>query len=379
MFRFEQLDIWKMSIEILDELLVRGASLSISNNIAEGAGCQSNAEFIKFSGYSRRSAFEVVNMLTIFCKLEQLCKMISGFVRTLRSTLRYRFLLFAGIFPYILGAVVSYHHTGEFVLFYFLVGLAGISLVLMGVEVFNEYFDFKIGGDRVFLAHRRQKNPRHYLKIGIIAFSLAFFIAVYLSLMRGIPIMIFAITGALSALFYVAPPISFSYRGLGEIIIFLNYGPFITMGSYYLQAQKIDFIVVAASLVPGFIILSLSLINEIPDYYGDKLVGKKNIVVRLGRKKTLTLYGIVLFLGFLTSLIFILYRTNTTLYSLCSSPIAFRSWPYALCSLLFAFLLYKNFSIAKEHYETPKSFIPAIRGTIFLYTTIMSLFIISFV
>jgi hypothetical protein len=90
MFRFEELDIWKNSIEILDELL----------DIAEGAGCQGNAEFIKFLGYSRRSAFEVVNMLTIFCKrkyittvvrnkivdkLEQLCKMISGFIRTLSS------------------------------------------------------------------------------------------------------------------------------------------------------------------------------------------------------------------------------------------------------------------------------------------------------
>lgn len=117
MFRFEELDIWKNSIEVLDELLntadqlteknlyrfaeqLRGASISISNNIAEGSGCQGNAEFIKFLGYSRRSAFEVVNMLTIFCKrkyittvvrnrivdkLEQLCRMISGFIKTLGS------------------------------------------------------------------------------------------------------------------------------------------------------------------------------------------------------------------------------------------------------------------------------------------------------
>lgn len=117
MFRFEELDIWKKSIEILDELLniadqlteknlyrfaeqLRGATISISNNIAEGSGCQGKIEFIKFLGYSRRSAFEVVNMLTVFSKrkyitivvrdrtvdkLEQLCKMISGFIRTLSS------------------------------------------------------------------------------------------------------------------------------------------------------------------------------------------------------------------------------------------------------------------------------------------------------
>jgi four helix bundle protein len=117
MFRFEELDIWKKSIEILDQLLniadqltekslyrfaeqLRGAAISISNNIAEGAGCRGKSEFIKFLGYSRRSAFEVVNMLSVFYKrkyipiavrdrivnkLEQLCKMISGFIKTLSS------------------------------------------------------------------------------------------------------------------------------------------------------------------------------------------------------------------------------------------------------------------------------------------------------
>ena len=117
MFRFEELEIWKESIKILDGLLdisdhltennlyrfaeqLRGAALSISNNIAEGAGCQSNPEFIKFLGYSRRSAFEVVNMLIIFHmrdyiivsdkneklqELEELCRMVSGFIKTLSS------------------------------------------------------------------------------------------------------------------------------------------------------------------------------------------------------------------------------------------------------------------------------------------------------
>ena len=74
MFRFEELEIWKKSIRILDGLLnisdhltennlyrfaeqIRGAALSISNNIAEGAGCQGNPEFIKFLGYSKKIRF----------------------------------------------------------------------------------------------------------------------------------------------------------------------------------------------------------------------------------------------------------------------------------------------------------------------------------
>lgn len=287
---------------------------------------------------------------------------VEAVVVKLFSVIRYRFLLFAGLFPYVLGALVAFDYTGVFEPFYFLVGFLGIALVLVGVEVLNEYFDFKIGGDRVFLSPER-KIPHRYLKIGLLTFAFAFFAALYLTFMRGLPIMIFTIIGGVSAIFYLAPPIQLSYKGLGEIIIFLNYGPLITMGSYYLQARRMDFIAVTASLVPGFLILALSLINEIPDYHGDKLVGKKNIVVRLGRKRTVVLYGIMVFLCFLVLALFIVDRFSVILL------IAFLTLPIA----------YKNLLVAKRHYETPKTFVPAIRGTLLLYTVVMSLFIISFV
>ncbi len=82
-FRFEDLDIWKESIEISDVLFVyadkaeskrlyrfaeqlRGATLSISNNIAEGSGSASTKEFASFLNIARRSLFECANILYIF-------------------------------------------------------------------------------------------------------------------------------------------------------------------------------------------------------------------------------------------------------------------------------------------------------------------------
>ncbi|HOW09093.1 MAG TPA: four helix bundle protein [Bacteroidales bacterium] len=82
-FRFEQLDIWKESIEVSDKLFdfaeeadkkkyfkfaeqLRGAGLSISNNIAEGSGSFSDKEFSSFLNIARRSVFECVNILFIF-------------------------------------------------------------------------------------------------------------------------------------------------------------------------------------------------------------------------------------------------------------------------------------------------------------------------
>jgi four helix bundle protein len=83
-FRFEDLAIWKMSINIANELLdiadnleekhlfrfaeqLRAAGMSISNNIAEGSGSVSDKEFSYFLNIARRSTFENANILIIYC------------------------------------------------------------------------------------------------------------------------------------------------------------------------------------------------------------------------------------------------------------------------------------------------------------------------
>lgn len=73
------------------------------------------------------------------------------------------------------------------------------------------------------------------------------------------------------------PPIRWSYRGLGEPFIFLSYGPTMTLGSYYVQVQRIDLVAALASLIPGLLIFVLAIINKIPDFYRDK----RNIVIRI--------------------------------------------------------------------------------------------------
>ena len=115
-FRFEKLDIWKDSIEISDSLFdyadkadvkrffkfaeqLRAATMSISNNIAEGSGSFSDKEFASFLNISRRSLFECANILFIFerrkiidaserisiySKLISLSKKITNFRKTLK-------------------------------------------------------------------------------------------------------------------------------------------------------------------------------------------------------------------------------------------------------------------------------------------------------
>jgi four helix bundle protein len=114
-FRFENLEIWQISIPVGDALFdiadnleqrklyrfaeqLRGAGMSISNNIAEGTGTLSKKEFCQFLNYARRSCYECANILiviqrrgyileetkqTLFNRLDELSRKITNFQKSL--------------------------------------------------------------------------------------------------------------------------------------------------------------------------------------------------------------------------------------------------------------------------------------------------------
>lgn len=88
-FRFETLQIWQRAADISSQLFeladrldsrkyfrfaeqLRAATLSITNNIAEGSGSDSKSEFAHYVNIARRSVFEVANMLLLFTRKKYL-------------------------------------------------------------------------------------------------------------------------------------------------------------------------------------------------------------------------------------------------------------------------------------------------------------------
>ena len=116
-FRFQDLEIWKLAIQIADELFdiadqlerkrlyrfaeqLRASGMSMSNNIAEGSGSNSKKEFHQFLNIARRSTFENANILILIQKreliskdvheqlldnLDLLCRKISNFQKSLHK------------------------------------------------------------------------------------------------------------------------------------------------------------------------------------------------------------------------------------------------------------------------------------------------------
>src|SRR6185503_12768457 len=96
------------------------------------------------------------------------------------SMVRYRFFLYAGLLPYLLGAAWAYAMAGRFDAPIFWSGLAGVVLAVVGVEAFNEYFDSRMGTDRVFNPDDLPPMSDAIMWLGVAAFAGALAVGVYL-------------------------------------------------------------------------------------------------------------------------------------------------------------------------------------------------------
>lgn len=276
---------------------------------------------------------------------------LEGAIRVL-SLVRYRFFLFAGLLPYLLGAAWASGVEGAFRPGPFWLGLFGIFLSVVGVEAFNEYFDSRMGTDRVFNPDDGDPVPDAVLYLGLAAFAGALLVGLQLARSGGWPVLLYAGLGGLAALFYVGPPIRWVYRGLGELMIGLSYGPWMTLGSVQLQTGRFSWGALGVSLIPGLLVMSLAVVNAIPDYHQDRLVGKRNLVVRLGRKGGVYLYAGLAALGL-------------------ALPAA-AVWagllpPRALAACAGLPLLVHSARQAFAAYDSPVDFIPAVRSIVLCY------------
>jgi len=276
------------------------------------------------------------------------------------AMVRYRFFLYAGLLPYGLGAAWAYSVEGAIDARIFWSGLGGVILSVIGVEAFNEYFDSRMGTDRVFNPDDVPPMSQWVLWVGAVAFAGALVVGLYLTLRGGWPILAFALLGGMAAIFYVAPPIRWAYRGLGELVIGLAYGPLMVLGSVYLYTHALSWGAFCASLVPGFLIMALAVVNAIPDYHQDRLVGKRNLVVRLGRAGGVRLYLALAATGFAVLLAGVLGGVFpwTSLAALCALPLLVNSARNAI-----------------HTFDTPRRFVPAIRSIVRCYLLAVVVFI----
>ena len=235
--------------------------------------------------------------------------------------------LTATIVPILLGAAVASQLGYELDWIYFSMTMFGGFLLHIGTNTSNDYFDHTSGTDEAnynymvpFSGGSRSIqmgliSARGMLNVAIIAFALSALVGIPLIMKAGINILYLGIIGFLSGLFYTAPPFRFaSRRGMGELLIGLNFGPLMVAGSFLVQTSgDLTHIVDAAlSGIPiGFLVAAIVFVNQFPDHDGDKATGKNNLVVVFGPEKARIGYVFLITGAFISIIALALTRPET--------------------------------------------------------------------
>ncbi|MGQ4892094.1 MAG: prenyltransferase [Candidatus Njordarchaeia archaeon] len=216
------------------------------------------------------------------------------------------------------GAAYAYIVTGFLDIFLYLITLVGSIFLHAFTNLMNDYFDYRYGVDQLN-APTTKYRPHPILTgmmsdKGVLLYALFYgllgsIIGIFLVLQVGLLVGVIGGIGVLIALSYTGPPFKFKYRALGEVVIFIAFGPTMVLGSFYVQTQMLTLNVLFLSIPIGIMIASVGYANNMRDVDYDVSRGVKTLASLIGDKalmvfKTMVLTAYVsvllfVFLGFL--------------------------------------------------------------------------------
>ena len=274
----------------------------------------------------------------------------------------------ASILPILVVGAYCYGTSAPISWALFGLTILGILIAHLSMNVFNDYFDGKDGTDEANSEYFQQvSGGSRAIELGLISLKGTLNLAITLMLIAiGIgsfilykahsispdnfqAIIIIAVSGLFLGYFYTARPLRLvARRGLGELAIFLAFGPLLTLGAGYAMFQTdlcaisgisnlnhfLNLILLGIPL--GLLTTNILLINEFPDMKSDAKTGKNHLVVTFGKKASRWIY--LLFLTLAVASSFYMYQTIANQYLLI---------PTIFC-LLFGLYIFRHIL---KHYE----------------------------
>ena len=252
----------------------------------------------------------------------------------------------ASLFP-IFAVAAFLAGTGDNLFSPFSLVLCSLGIVFLHVasNLFNDYYDVKDGTDganteyfnaglnSTMLEGAQLSGGSRAVELGLIThkgtLSLARkMLVLTLLVTSGLLVTSFYVTGELSnalyaliagflggflGYFYTARPLRLvSRRGLGELAIFLSFGPLMTLGALFaISSSTIElfsdlfYMALLLGIPHGLLTTNILYINQYPDTVSDAKTGKNHLIVTFGKKNARWGYLLILITAFISSILLI--------------------------------------------------------------------------
>ena len=187
--------------------------------------------------------------------------------------------------------------------------LLAATLIQIGTNLANDYYDFVRGADNegrigpIRVSQAGLIDPNKVWYSMVFSLVLAFLFGVYLVEVGGWIIAAIGFVSILCAVGYTAGPLALAYNGLGDIFVFFFFGPVAVGGTYWVQSGVLAGDVVLAGVGIGALTTLILVTNNMRDIETDKVAGKHTLAVRMGLKASRVEYVVLLIIALITPVI----------------------------------------------------------------------------
>ncbi len=180
-----------------------------------------------------------------------------------------------------------------------------VSLALqIGVNYANDYSDGIRGTDNDRIGPLRitasgLATPTQVKSAAFISFGVAAIAGLALAISSSWWLIAVGALSIAAAWGYTGGKNPYGYMGLGELFVFIFFGLVATIGTFYVQTDRITGESILAGVIVGFLACAILVINNIRDRAKDEVVGKRTLAVRLGDKRSRVFYTALVTLPYL--------------------------------------------------------------------------------
>ena len=195
----------------------------------------------------------------------------------------------------------------------------------IGVNFANDYSDGIKGTDDdrvgpIRLVASGLASAKSVKRAAYVSFLIASIAGLWLALLTSfilIPIGLLCIAAAWG---YTGGKNPYGYRGLGEVSVFIFFGIVATVGSFYVQTERITLLSFIVAIPMGALSCAILTVNNIRDLDKDKVAGKRTFAVRIGDSKARRIYVCLLILAHIAAVATFI---PATLLTLIAAPLTF--------------------------------------------------------